>query len=84
MRVSNGREKAIDKLVGKWADSFHFLYIFKAEVEKCSLGCVVDIDRHTVQYKVRGVTKEEFCKVCVCSFFSLVEKIMKWVTLSQL
>ncbi|KAM0855909.1 hypothetical protein ACQ4PT_049473 [Festuca glaucescens] len=61
VRVSNGREKAMDKLVGKWADSFHLLYTFKAEVEKCSPGSVVDIDRHTVQYKVRGVTKEKEC-----------------------
>ncbi|KAM0832167.1 hypothetical protein ACQ4PT_065063 [Festuca glaucescens] len=34
MRVSNGRAKAIDKLLGKWADSFHLLYTFKAEVER--------------------------------------------------
>ncbi|KAM0839800.1 hypothetical protein ACQ4PT_060075 [Festuca glaucescens] len=33
MRVSSGREKAMDKLVDKWADSFHLLYTFKAEVE---------------------------------------------------
>ncbi|KAM0893543.1 hypothetical protein ACQ4PT_025058 [Festuca glaucescens] len=34
MRVSNGRAKAIDKLLGKLADSFHLLYTFKAEVER--------------------------------------------------
>uniref|UniRef100_A0ACD6A4B9 Uncharacterized protein n=1 Tax=Avena sativa TaxID=4498 RepID=A0ACD6A4B9_AVESA len=61
MRVSNGREKALDKLLGKWAESFHLLYTFKAEVERCSPGSVVDIDRHTVQYKVKGVTKEKEC-----------------------
>jgi hypothetical protein len=38
MRVSTGREKAMDMLVGKWADSFHLVYTFKAEVEKCSPG----------------------------------------------
>jgi hypothetical protein len=61
MRVSYGREKALDKLVGKWADSFHELYTFKSEIERCSPGSVVDIDKHTVQYKVKGVTKEKEC-----------------------
>ncbi|KAM0905028.1 hypothetical protein ACQ4PT_017631 [Festuca glaucescens] len=62
-RVSNGRENAMDKLVGKWADSFHLLYTFNAEVERC-----VEIDRHTVQYKVRGVTKEECSRRAFLSF----------------
>jgi hypothetical protein len=30
------------------------LYTFKAEVEKACLGSVVEIDNHTVEYKVRG------------------------------
>jgi hypothetical protein len=37
------------------------LYTFKAEVEKACLGSVVEIDKHTVQYKVRGKTMEKEC-----------------------
>jgi hypothetical protein len=43
------------------------LYTFKAEVEKACLGSVVEIDNHTVEYKVRGkiIKKEYFRRVFV-------------------
>ena len=61
MRVFYGKQMAIDKIYGKWTESFHLLYTFKAEVEKASPGSVVYIDKHTVEFenkwseKVQGV-----------------------------
>jgi hypothetical protein len=53
MRVYYGKEMVLDKIYGLWKDSFNLLYTFKAEVEKACPGCVVEIDSHTVEYKVR-------------------------------
>ena len=58
MRVSRGKDKAMDMISGKWEDSFHRLYSFKAEVEKCSPGSVVEIDKETVQYTIKGKVRE--------------------------
>jgi hypothetical protein len=38
-----GRQRASDKLFGKWDDSYGWLYRCKAEVELRSLGGVVEI-----------------------------------------
>jgi hypothetical protein len=38
-----GRQRAADKLFGKWDDSYGWLYRFKAEVELRSPGGVVEI-----------------------------------------
>ena len=40
---------ALDFIQGKWNDSFHMLYSFKAQVEKTSPGSVVDIDYEVVK-----------------------------------
>ncbi|KAG8098713.1 hypothetical protein GUJ93_ZPchr0013g36910 [Zizania palustris] len=61
MRVYYGKEMALDKIYGPWKDSFQLLYTFKAEVEKACPGSVVEIDKHMVQYKVRGKTMEKEC-----------------------
>jgi hypothetical protein len=45
---------AHDKIYDPWKDSFNLLYTFKAKVEKTCRGSVVEIDSHTVEYKVRG------------------------------
>jgi hypothetical protein len=37
------------------------LYTFKAEVKKACQESVVEIDNHTVEYKVRGKTIEKEC-----------------------
>ena len=37
-----------------WNESFQLLYTFKAEVETASPGSVVEIDKHTVKYKLKG------------------------------
>ena len=48
-RVFDGKEMALDLIQGKWNDSFHVLYSFKAEIEKTSPGSVVDIDYELVR-----------------------------------
>eukprot|EP00267_Zea_mays_P051604 XP_020404572.1 uncharacterized protein LOC109944281 [Zea mays] len=61
MRVFYGKEMALDKIYGPWKDSFKLMYTFKAEVEKACPGSVVEIDKHTVQYKVRKMIMEKEC-----------------------
>src|SRR4051812_9044583 len=48
-RVFNGKEMALDFILGNWTDCFHMLYSFKDEVEKISPGSVVDIDYEVVK-----------------------------------
>jgi hypothetical protein len=72
MRVYYDKVMAIDKIYGPWKDSFQLLYIFKAEVEKACLRSIVEIDKHTVQYKVRGKTmknKKSFCFIACWKSF---------------
>ncbi|XP_020152563.1 uncharacterized protein [Aegilops tauschii subsp. strangulata] len=59
---------ALDKMFGKYSDSFNLIYSFKAEVERTSPGSVVEIDKHTVEYSLRGkkLHKECFRRVFVC------------------
>ena len=45
-----GKELALDKMFGKYSDSFQLLYSFKAEMGRASRGSLVEIDRHTVEY----------------------------------
>ena len=45
---------ALDFIQGKWTDSFHMLYSFKAEVEKTSPGSVVNIDYEVVKGRERS------------------------------
>ena len=68
MRVLNGKQKAMESIYGNWHESFKLLYSFKAEVERTSPGSIVDIDHHTVEYTLKGVTrtKECFRSVFVC------------------
>ena len=61
MRVFYGKQMALDNIYGKWVDSFQLLYTFKAEVEKASPGSVVSIDKHTVQYKLNGKSRQKEC-----------------------
>ena len=48
-----GKELALDKMFGKYSESFSLIYSFKAEVERTSPGSVVEIDKHTVEYSLR-------------------------------
>ena len=67
MRVFNGKNHAMDSIYGNSQESFQLLYSFKAEVERTSPGSIVEIDHHTVEYTLRGVTmiKECFRKIFV-------------------
>ncbi|KAM0871570.1 hypothetical protein ACQ4PT_039311 [Festuca glaucescens] len=61
MRVFNGKQHAMDSIYGNWQESFKLLYSFKGEVEKTSPGSIVDIDHHSVEYTLRGVTMTKEC-----------------------
>jgi hypothetical protein len=61
MRVYYGKEMFLNKIYGIWKDSFNLLHTFKAEVEKACPRSVVEIDSHTVEYKVRGKTMKKEC-----------------------
>ena len=52
-RVYMGRMLALKQLYGDWDTSFDNLYSFKAQVESCCLGSVVQIDHHTINDKIR-------------------------------
>lgn len=58
MRVYYGKEMALDKIYGPWKDSFNLMYTYKVVVETMCPGSVVEIDKQTVAYKVRGETME--------------------------
>ena len=45
MRIFYAKERA--------NESFQLLYTFKVKVEMASSGSVVEIDKHTVSYKIR-------------------------------
>ena len=49
------------KWLGPWNESFALLYTYKSEVEMANPGSVVELDKHTVQYKIRGKTFEKEC-----------------------
>jgi len=68
--VWKGRQKAMDKIFGKWEESFELLFRFKAEVEMRSPGSVVEVD---VQADGDGVYfRRFFCcfKACIDGFMN--------------
>ena len=75
MRVFYGKKMALDNIYGKWSDSFQLLYTFKVEVEKASPGSVVNIDKHTVQFKINGQTREKECFRRVFASFKACWKV---------
>jgi len=50
--VVYGRQRAANKLFGKWDDSFDWLYRFKVEVEMRSPGTIVEIATEEVDGKI--------------------------------
>jgi hypothetical protein len=60
---------ARDRIIGPWNGRFQLLYTYKTVVKMASPDSVVDIDKHIVDYKVRGnrMEKECFRKVFFCS-----------------
>jgi hypothetical protein len=61
MRIFYAKAMALDRINGPWNESFALLYTYKAEVEMASPGSVVELDKHTIQYKIRGKTFEKEC-----------------------
>ncbi|CAN6334335.1 unnamed protein product [Urochloa humidicola] len=63
-----GRQRAANKLFGKWDDAFDWLYRFKAEIELRSPGSVVEID--TVEIEGKTYFNRFFCsfKACIDGF----------------
>jgi hypothetical protein len=57
--VVYGKQRACDKLFGKWDDSFDWLYRFKAKVEMRSPGSILEIYTETMDDKVHF--KRFFC-----------------------
>ena len=68
MRIFCAKEMTLDRINGPWNESFQLLYTFKSEVEAASPGSVVEIDKHTVTYKIKGKSfqKECFRRAFVC------------------
>jgi len=58
--VVYGRQRAANKLFGKWDDFFDWLYRFKTEVEMRSLGTIVEIVTEEVDGKIH------FSRFCCC------------------
>ena len=48
-----GKLLALTQLYGDWDSSFDNLYRFKAQVEICCPGSIVQIDHHTINDKIR-------------------------------
>jgi hypothetical protein len=76
MRVFNGKQHAIESIYGNWHESLKMLYSFKGEVERTSPGSIVDIDHHSVDYTLRGVT---MTKECFKRFFLYVLRLVAGV-----
>ena len=64
--VVYGRQRAANKLFGKWYDSFDWLYRFEAEVEMRPSGSILEIDTETVDDKVH---LKRFC----CCFKAAID-----------
>ncbi|WVZ87823.1 hypothetical protein U9M48_034399 [Paspalum notatum var. saurae] len=69
-RVYMGRILALSQLYGDWDRSFDNLYRFKAQIESCSLGSVVNIDHHTINGKTRFRRMFFALKPCLDGFLN--------------
>ncbi|XP_052138683.1 uncharacterized protein LOC127757244 [Oryza glaberrima] len=67
-RVYAGRELALEKLYGKWQDSFDRLYSYKAIIERECPGSFVVIDHQTVVGKLRFRRLFFALKPCIDGF----------------
>jgi hypothetical protein len=67
-KVYLGKQLAMDKLYGPWAESFDNLYRFKAQIEDSSPGSFVVIGHHTINNKIR-FNRLFFCFQSLCRWF---------------
>ena len=64
-----GKELALDKMFGKYSESFSLIYSFKAKVERTSPGSVVEIDKHS-RPKVKEYLEEHHTKIWARALFN--------------
>jgi hypothetical protein len=69
-RVYMGKLLALQQLYGDWDNSFDNLYRFKAQVESCFPGSIVQIDHHTINGKIRFRRIFVALKPCIEGFLS--------------
>jgi hypothetical protein len=67
-RVYMGKLLALKQLYGDWDSSFDNLYRFKAQVESCSPGSIVQIEHHTINDKIRFKRMFVALKPCIEGF----------------
>ncbi|XBI79870.1 hypothetical protein VPH35_089192 [Triticum aestivum] len=65
-----GKLLALKQLYGDWDISFDNLYRFKAQVESCCPGSIVQIDHHTINGKIRFRRIFVAMKPCIEGFLS--------------
>ena len=61
MTIFYAKEMALHGINGPWNESFQLIYTFKSEVEAASPGSVVEIDKHTFTYKIKGKSFQKEC-----------------------
>ena len=61
MRFFYAKEMTPDRINSPWNESFQLFYTFKSEVQVASPGSVVEIDKHTVTYKIKGKSFQKEC-----------------------
>uniref|UniRef100_A0ACD5UNB4 Uncharacterized protein n=1 Tax=Avena sativa TaxID=4498 RepID=A0ACD5UNB4_AVESA len=69
-RVDMGKLLALQQLYGDWDINFDNLYRFKAQVESCCPGSIVQIDHHTINGKIRFRRFFVALKPCIEGFLS--------------
>jgi hypothetical protein len=67
-RVYMGKLLALKQVYGDWDSSFNNLYRFKAQVESCSPGSIVQIEHHTINDKIRFIRMFVALKPCIEGF----------------
>uniref|UniRef100_A0A453RMD6 Uncharacterized protein n=1 Tax=Aegilops tauschii subsp. strangulata TaxID=200361 RepID=A0A453RMD6_AEGTS len=65
-----GKLLALKQLYGDWDINFDNLYRFKAQVESCCPGSIVQIDHHTINGKIRFRRIFVAMKPCIERFLS--------------
>ena len=66
--VYNGRGLALDEIFGKWEDSFHYTFAFKAEIERKAPGSIVEIELEKVGSKMRFSRMFVALRPCIDGF----------------
>lgn len=68
--VWDGRQMALQEIMGSWDDSFVDAFRFKAEVERTNPGSIVDIEYTKVGKKIRFTRMFVAFKACVDGFLN--------------